>query len=148
MRIDFVCFIEFEDFGRKLCQSEDAANFMLCDAKMDCNVARGPAFGGKRAEGFVLFHFGGWHAGDVFNDGRFDGGGVIVFVHDCARYARIGGILFCNLFEREETPAPCDDAVAIFFFAHEQGLGEAFVTNAWQDVGHVRCLAGVAHIEF
>ncbi len=106
-----------------------------------------PAFD-ELGEGFVFAEGVGIAPRKVFDQRNLDGLGVVAVRHDGAK-RRVEFLAFAgDDFAAQITPAARDHAEIIVFRAHDQGQQDALFADARQDVGHVRVLPAVAHVEF
>src|SRR6185437_9560810 len=87
-------------------------------------------------------------ARDVFQQRRFDGLGVVAFLHDRARRSRDLAAFRLNGAKREIAPPSCHDAELAVLGPHDERLQDALGADARQNVGNIRLRVAVAHVAF
>lgn len=137
------------DLGQEVAQRQAALHQDLGEAEGRGDLGHRLARLREPHEGLVLAHFVGLEAGRVLDQRGFQRLRVVARLHHGARQRIDRAALLGDHLCREVAPPPGDDleVPAITLRANEERLQDAARADARQDVGEVRRLLRVAHVE-
>ena len=146
--VQFVFGVEFPYRFVERSKREHTAHQKLSHSEEAGYILQRLAFIVEALERLILLHFCRRQASDIFDDRCRNRGGRILFSHDRAWNERHLACLLRDFFERKKTAASGDDAIIFAFAANEQSLTQSALPDGRQNVGYVRLLAPMPHIEF
>jgi hypothetical protein len=140
--VDHLLPVGSPDAGQKVGNSESALHHDLGDGEGVGDFRNCPAFLEKPVEGLELVHFVHGKAGNILDERRLHRVGIVALLHDgTGQGFNLKPLLFQRLGGKIASAAG-DDAEALAVGTHEQGLENAALADAGEDVIE-RCFLGL-----